>query len=216
MYMDFLHSKKQGNYKPFPPRGNRPPQPDDNWPYHNHPHNGHDRQYGIKDPKFDRHIFISRNNVMFAVEAQIQMVAEMRRKDDGTEDNRLTGATTKYQQMFYSWFNDHIGKAKRKMEAFVLEKHKTSGMNNIKDQEEIDIELLMPEWWDETVFDQLVNAINSYLVNAILQEYFTMALTSKDPVTVDKAALADASLSDIRTLANASKPGAIRKPFKPF
>jgi len=214
--MNLLHDKEQGHYKPIPLRGVNPPLPNDNWPYHNHPDTPHDREYGIKNPKFERHIFISRDNVMFAVDAQIQMVAESRRKDDGSEDDRLTNATTKYQQMFYSWFNTHIGKAKGKMQAFVLEKFKTTNMNSIKDNEEIDIELLMPEWWDDTAFDQLKDAVNDYIVNAILQEFFTLTLTSKDPVTVDKATLAADALADIRKHANASKPGSIRKPFKPF
>ena len=153
---------------------------------------------------------------MFAVDSQIQMVAETRRKDDGREDDRMTNATTRHQQMFYSWFNTHVGKAKSKMEAFVLEKFKTSNMNTIKDKEEIDIELLMPIWWDDTVFDQLTAAVNDYIVNAILQEYFTVTLTSKDPVTVDKATLANDALNDIRKYANASKPGSVRKHLAPF
>lgn len=192
------------------------PQPNDNWPYHNHPTTPHDREYGIRNPKFERHIFISRESVMFAVDAQIQMVAETRRKDDGAEDDSLTNATTKYQQMFISWFNKHIGKAKSKMQSFVLEKFKTTNMNNIKDKEEIDIELLMPHWWDDTVFDQLTESVNDYVTNALLQEFFTVTLTSKDPVTIDKATLAADALNDIRKYANASKPGTIRKQLSPF
>ena len=214
--MDILHNKEQGHYKPVPLEGSRPPQPDDRWPYHNHPSTPHDPQYGIKNPKFERHIFISRDSVMFAVDAQIQMVAESRRKDDGTEDDRLTNATTKYQQMFVSWFNKHIGKAKGKMQSFVLEKFKATNMNTIKDKEEIDIELLMPLWWDDTVFDQLTDAVNDYIVNALLQEFFTVTLTSKDLVTVDKATLANDALNDIRKYANANKPGTIRKHLSPF
>ena len=214
--MDILHNKEQGGYRPVPLKGMRPPLPDDNWPYHNHPSTPHDPQYGIKDPKSERHIFISRDAVMFAVDTQIQMIAESRRKDDGRDDDRLTNATTKYQQMFYSWFDTHVGKAKNKMQAFVLEKSKATNMNTIKDKEEIDIELLMPEWWDDTIFDQLTSAVNDYIVNAILQEYFTVTLTSKDPVTIDKATLALDALNDIRKLANANKPGTIRKHLSPF
>lgn len=211
-----LHNKEQGAYKPIPMHGFRPPLPDDKWPYHNHPTTPHDREYGIRDPKSERHIFISRDNIMFAIDVQIQMVAESRRKDDGTEDDRLTNATAKYQKMFFSWFNTHVGKAKGRLQAFILEKSKTSDMNSIKDKEEIDIELLMPKWWDDSIFDQLTTAVNDYIVNAILQEYFTLVLTSKDPVTVDKATLANDALNDIRKLANANKPGTIKKHLCPF
>ncbi len=214
--MSLLHDKEQGNYKPLPTGGFNRSLPPDNWPYHNHPTTPHDTEYGIKDPKFERHIFISRDTLMFAIDSQIQMVAEMRKKDDGTEDDRLTNATTKHQQMFFAWFNKHVGKAKAKMQTFVLERSKTTTMNTVKDKEECDIELLMPWWWDDTVFDQLAEAVNDYVLNAMLQEFFTLTLTSKDPVTVDKAAIAADALADIRKYANASKPGAIRKKLKPF
>lgn len=208
--------RSPNNEKGFHPVTFDKPKPDDNWPYHDHPNNGFDRQYGIRNPKFIHHIFISRDTIMFAVDSQIQMVADMRRTDKGAEDDRLTNATTKYQQMFYSWFNTHVGKAKTKMQAFVLEKSKDTNMNSIKDKEEIDIELLMPEWWDDTIFDQLTSAVNDYVVNAILQEYFTVTLTSKDPVTIDKTALAADALAEIKKLVNANKPGTIRKHLSPF
>ena len=89
-------------------------------------------------------------------------------------------------------------------------------MNSVKDNEEVDIELLMPEWWDDTAFDQLTESVHDYIVNAVLQEYFTLAFTSKDPVTQDKALMAEKSLDYIKELGNSSKPGRIRKPFKPF
>jgi hypothetical protein len=202
-------------------RGFRPiiedrPQPPDNWPYRGRPRNGSDPQYGIRSPKHEHHIYISRDNVMFSVDTQIQMLAESRRKEDGTQDNRLTNATTKYQQQFFAWYNKHVGKAKARMQAFVLERSKTASMNTIQDKEEADITLLMPDWWDDTVFEQLTSAVDDYLVNAILQEFFTLTLTSKDPVTADKATLASDAYSEIRRLANASKPGAIRKHLSPF
>jgi len=214
--MDKLHDKAQGGYRPIPMKGHNPPLPPDNWPYHHHPDTPHDPEFGLKNPKFERHIFIGRDQIFYDLDAQIQMLATSRRKDDGTEDDKLTNATTTFKDMFYRWIDKHIGLAKGKMSAFVLERFKTSNMNSIKDNEEVDIELLMPVWWDDTTFDQLTNAVHDYIVNAVLQEYFTIALTSKDPVTVDKASLAADSLSDIRKYANASKPGWIRKPFKPF
>lgn len=213
--MSILHNNEQGHYKPVNLEGSQP-LPNDNWPYRGHPRNGNDPQYGIRSPKFNKHIFISRDTIMFCVDTQIQMVAESRRKDDGTEDDTLTNATKKFQQQFYVWFNKYVGKAKAKMQTFVLEGFKNTSMNNIKDKEEIDIELLMPHWWDDTVFDQLTDAVNDYIVNAILQEFFTVKYTSKDPVTVDKATFAADALSDIVKFSNAAKPGTIRKHLAPF
>lgn len=214
--MDQLHDKSQGNYHPIPIQGHRPPQPDDNWPYHNHPNNGNDPQYGIKNPKFERHIFISRDQIFYDIDAQIGMMNESRRKDDGTEDDTKTNATAKYQQQFYRWIDSHIGKAKSVMSAFVLEKFKTTKMNSISQKEEVDITLLFPEWYDDTVFDQLCSAVHDYVVNATLYEYFSLTLSAKDPVTLSKQEMTNDALGDVRKYVNASKPGTIRKPFKPF
>ena len=214
--MDNLHDKSQGAYKPIPLHGHRPPQPPDNWPYREHPRNGNDPQYGIKNPKFERHIFISRDEIFYDIDAQIGMMNESRRKDDGTEDDTKTNATTKYQQQFFRWIDTYIGKAKGVMSAFVLEKFKTTKMNSISQKEEVDITLLFPEWYDDTVFDQLCSAVHDYVVNATLYEYFLLTLSAKDPVTASKQEQMNDALSDIRKYVNASKPGRIRKPLNPF
>lgn len=192
------------------------PQPDDNWPYRNHPNSGNDRQYGIKSPKFERHIFIRRDQVFFDIDAQLSILADARKNPDGTENDALTNATTKYQQMFFRWIDTHIGEAKTTMSAFVLEKFRETAMNSIKDRDEVDITLLMPEWYDDTTFTQLTDAVHTYVVSATLDDYLTMAITSKDPVTLDKRqAKSDAQL-EIRKLVNAAKPGRISKIQKPF
>ena len=74
----------------------------------------------------------------------------------------------------------------------------------------------MPEFWDDTVFDQLTNAVHDYVVNATLYEYFTISLTSKDPVTVDKRQLMIEALSDVKKYVNAAKPGFIHKIKSPL
>ena len=221
--MDILHNKEQGNYKPVPLKGSRPPQPNDNWPYHNHPDTPHDPEYGIKNPKFERHIFISRDQIMFDLDAQISMMAKARRKDDGTEDDAMANATQTYQQQFYRWIDKHIGIAKNKMQSFVLEKFHTTKMNSISQVEEVDIELLMPLWWDDTIFDQLVQAVHDYVVNATLYEFFSISLlvptrygVTADPATLVKQQAMQDNLAEIKKLANASKPGTIRKHLSPF
>ena len=203
---------EQGRYKPV--RCDRP-KPDDNWPYHNHPTTPHDREFGIKNPKFERHIFIRRDQVSFDIDAQLGMIADSRKKPDGSVDDTITNATSKYQQQFYRWIDKHIGVAKNKMQTFVLEKFKTTKMNSISQVEEVDIELLMPEWWDDTVFDQLCQAVHDYVVNATLADYFTLRPDMNDLIVM-KRETANDNLNDIKKLANSAKPGRIRKPFKPF
>ena len=144
------------------------------------------------------------------------MMNESRRKDDGTEDDTKANATTKYQQQFFRWIDNYIGKAKSVMSAFVLEKFKTTAMNSISQKEEVDITLLFPEWYDDTVFEQLCSAVHDYVVNATLYEYFSLTLSAKDPVTATKQEQMNDALNDVRKYVNASKPGSVRKPFKPF
>ena len=214
--MDKLHDKTQGAYRPIPLHGHRPPQPPDNWPYHNHPTTPHDREFGIKNPKFERHIFISRDQILFDIDSQIGMVNQSRRKEDGTEDDTRANATTTFQQEFYRWIDRYVNKAKSVMSAFVLEQFKTTKMNSISQEEEVDITLLVPEWYDDTVFDQLCDAVHDYVVNAALYEYFALTLSVKDPVTVSKKEMMDEAKGEIRQYVNASKPGSVRKPQNPF
>lgn len=211
--MDKVLQHEQGRWKPI---DFRRPQPDDNWPYRGKPRQGHDPQYGIKSPKFERHIFIRRDQVFFDIDAQLGMISEARRDATGVEDNTLTDATTKYQKMFFRWIDHHIGEAKTVMSAFVLERFSETAMNSIKDKEEVDITLLVPDWYDDTTFPQLCSMVHDFVVNATLEDYLTLRFTSKDPVTVDKAGLAKDAKGEIRKLVNMSKPGTISKPFKPF
>jgi len=209
--MDIRHQEK--GYRPI--RFDRP-EPDDNWPYSNRPNSGDDRQYGIRSPKFERHLFIRRDQVFFDIDAQLSMLADARKNPDGTTDDTLTNATVKYQQMFFRWIDLHIGEAKTTMSAFVLEKFRETAMNSIKDRDEIDITLLMPKWYDDTTFAQLCDKVHEYVVTATICDFCAMRLTSKDPVTADKVNQKIEAQAEIRKLANMAKPGRISKPFKPF
>lgn len=211
--MDKVIQHEQGRYRPI---DFQRPQPDDNWPYRGKPRQGFDPQYGVKSPKFERHIFIRRDQIIFDLDSDLGMIAEARRKEDGTEDDTITNATTKYQQRFYRWIDSHIGEAKTIMSAFVLEKFRETAMNSIKDVDEVDITLLVPEWYDDTTFKQLCDKVHDYVMTATMADYCKMRFTSKDPVTIDKVNDAEFCKSEIRKLINMSKPGRISKPFKPF
>jgi len=208
-----LHSASQGGYKPFHPRN---PLPDENWPYHHEPANGRDRQYGIHNPKFERHVFIRKDQVMADINMQLDMIAKTRRKPDGTEDDTFNSATVNYESQFMRWIDKHIGQAKAVMAAFTLEKFRTTKMNSISTTDEVDIELRMPEFWDDTTFEQLCQAVHDYIVNAVMHEYLALSLTSKDPVTIDKQQQADEALLAAKRYANAVKPGRVGKRFQPF
>lgn len=208
-----VRDTEHGRYRPI---GVRPPQPNDRWPYNGHPNDGHDPQYGYKSPKYERHIFIRRDQVFFDIDSQISMMNASRRKENGIEDDTLTSATEAYQQQFFRWIDKHIGLAKATMSAFVLEKSRTTRMNSISQNEEVDIELLMPDFWNDTVFDQLCQAVHDYIVNATLYEYFSITLTVKDPVTISKKEQADEAMGNVQEYCNAAKPGMIKKTHSPF
>ena len=210
--MDKVIIHEQGRYKPI--RCDNP-EPNDNWPYHNHPTTPHDREFGIKNPKFERHIFISREQIKFDIDAQLGMIADSRKKPDGSEDDTITNATTKYLQQFYRWIDKHIGLAKNKMQTCVLERFKTTKMNSISQVEEVDIELLMPEWWDDTIFDQLCQAVHDYVVNATMVDFLTLRPDMKELIPI-KMEEANSNLNDIKKFANSAKPGRIRKQLSPF
>ena len=213
---DILHDKTQGGYRPIPLHGRRPPLPPDNWPYHNQPTTPIDPEFGIKNPKFERHLFIRSDQVFYDLDAQLGIIAKSRRKPDGTEDDSIAQATTTFRPMFCRWIDNYIGKAKTIMSAFVLEQFRESAMNSIKDKDEVDITLLLPEWYDDTTWQQLCDAVHSYVVNATMYEYCKLSFTSKDPVTADKNTDLMFGESEIRKLVNAAKPGRISKPLKPF
>lgn len=211
--MDKARLHEQGKWKPI---DFQRPQPDDNWPYQRNPRSGNDPQYGVKSPKFERHIFIRRDQIFFDIDAQLSMIADARKKEDGTQDDTITNATTKYQQMFYRWIFSHIGDAETVMSAFVLEKFRETAMNYIWEKDEVDIALLVPEWYDDTTFQQLCDKVHEYVVSATMADFCKMRFTSKDPVTIDKVHDTEEARNEVRKLVNMSKPGTISKPFKPF
>lgn len=204
------------NERGYKPINFNPPLPEENWPYHHHPNSPNDKQFTYKAPKFERHVFIRKDQVFFDLDSQLAIISLSRKKEDGTVDDTLSNATTSYRQMFYRWIDKHIGIAKGVMSAFVLDKFKTTSMNSISENDEIDIELLMPIYWDDTVFQQLTNAVHDYVVNATLFEYFTISLTSKDPVTQDKRQLMLEALSDVKKYVNSAKPGFVEKRKSPL
>ncbi len=211
--MDKVMEHEQGKWKPV---CFRRPLPDDNWPYKHRPKSVDEEEYGVKSPKFERHIFILRNDVFFDIDSQLSMIADARKRENGTEDDTITNATTKYQKMFYRWIDMHIGEAKTVMSAFVLEKFRTTSINSIKDHDEVDITLLMPKWYDDTTYEQLCDKVHEYVVNATMADFCKMRFSSKDPVTIDKMQDAEFGKSEISKLVIMHKPNTISKPLKPF
>lgn len=211
--MDNYIQHEHHRYQPVHPHR---PMPHENWPYGHHPDSPNDPQFADRGPRFERHIYLQRDDIFYDIDAQLGIIADTRRNSDGTEDDKLANATEKFRPMFLRWIDKHILIIKGIMAAFILDKFKTTASNSIKDNDEVDIELTMPMFWDDTVFEQLSSAVHDYITNAVLFEFLTLTLTSKDTVTVDKRALMQEALENVREYANAAKPGFIKKQHNPF
>lgn len=184
------------------------------WPYPHHPESPHDPVLG--ETKFEKHIFLMKDQLFYDIQAQVGMVSSMRKKEDGAEDDSLTNGLERYKGMVDRWIERYANLAKGRMSAIILDKHKNLDTNSISTKDEIDIELSVPRWWDETTFEQLSDSVHDYVVQSVLYEYFAVTLTSKDPVTLDKRELADKAYGDIKRFACAYKPGTVKKKTQPF
>ena len=74
----------------------------------------------------------------------------------------------------------------------------------------------MPDYWDATVYDALVQAIHKYLVDGALFEYLSNTLTSRDQRTIDRGKNLEDGEKVIKELSSRVLPGTIRKHLNPF
>lgn len=210
---DILHSASQGGYDD---EGLRRPLPQEDWPYNGRPNGGSDRRYGDHGPRFEKNIYIRKDQILFDIDTQMSIVAKARRRQDDTEEETLSSGSSPYQSLFERWIDRYSGLAKGVMSAFVLERAHKGEMNDIKGETEQTITLLMPAYWDDTVFQQLSQSVHDYIVNSCLYEYFALTLTSKDPLTETKHEAAINAMYDIKRFVNACKPGRVDKTLQPF
>lgn len=164
-----------------------------------------------------KHVFISREQLFFDIDSITGMISRARRSENGVQDNFLaTSDADGYRPMFDRWINKYTEKAKARMAAYLWTPVRIATTDDIKFWKEQDITLRMPDWWDDTNYEMLVNAVHDYIVNGTLYEYFNITLTSKDPITIDRQNMMDDAYSDIKKYLNSPKPGAVVKPIQPF
>ena len=145
----------------------------------------------------DKHIFVYANQLWYDIDA-------------------TTSENDHERPLFYRWFDKYMKKAEGLLTAYLMKKEGVVRDNAIKEWEEQEIWLRMPDYWDDTRYDSLVQAIHNYIAAGALYEYFKLTLTSKDPLTADKAAEVEDAELDILDASNATKPGSVHKPYKPF
>ena len=185
------------------------------WPYPRHPIGPNDPLFG-GHPYFERHIYIYRSQLHFDITAQTEIIVTARMGNDQKAQSQLNNIATKYKAMFDRWIDKYVNLAKGRMAAFILEPFKSAKGNNLKQEEEIDIELQVPDFWDDTTFQPLTQAVHDYVVNGAIYELLSLMMPPKEFVTNQKRIDMDQSYADIKRYICSVKPGRVRKPLQPF
>ncbi len=162
-----------------------------------------------------KHIYIQADQLLFDVDSVTSLIDKATRKTQ-EETEVTTSEADSHRPMFYRCFDQYIASVERILSAYVAKPEGVARMNGLKEWQEKEIILVMPDYWDATVYDALVQAIHKYLVDGALFEYFSITLSSKDPRTVDrKQNLVDGE-TVIKELSSRVLPGTIRKHLNPF
>ena len=165
----------------------------------------------------DKHIFIFANQLWYDIDATTSLVGRNRRGNQTNQEEQVpTSENDKERPLFYRWFDQYIQKAESKLSAYVMKQEGKIRNNALKEWDEKEIWLRMPDYWDDTRLDSLVKAIHDYIVTGALLEYFKLTLTSKDPLTIDKVQDLDDAELEMIDCANATKAGAMIHTLKPF
>lgn len=162
-----------------------------------------------------KHIYIQADQLFYDVDAVTSLIDKATRKTQG-ETEVATSEADSHRPMFYRWFDQYIASVERILSAYVAKPEGVARMNGLKEWQEKEITLVMPDYWDATVYDALVKAIHKYVVDGALFEYFSNTLTSRDQRTIDrKENLVDGE-TVIKELSSRVLPGAVRKHMNPF
>ena len=185
------------------------------WPFDHHPEGFRDPVYGPR-PRFERHIYLYRDQLSFDITSQVSVVSRVRRDGDGSADDSLIQAVDSNKALIDRWIDKYVNLAKGRMSAFILEPFRRTKSDVLKQEDEIDIELQMPWSWDDTVFQPLTQAVHDYVVNGVMYELFSLMLPPKEHVVNVKQVDMEQSYDDIKRYICAVKPGVLRKPMQPF
>lgn len=163
----------------------------------------------------EKHIFILADQLFYDIDAVTGIVDKVTRGAEGAPQITISESDT-YRPMFYRWFDQYIAKVESILKAFVAKPARVANINGLREWDERELTLLMPDYWDATAYDSLVSAIHRYVTTGALYEYFALTLTSRDPRTLDKAQQLDDIYDDICASAFAVKPGSVHRTLNPF
>ena len=162
-----------------------------------------------------KHFYIQADQLFYDVDAVTSLIDKATRKTQG-ETEVATSEADSHRPMFYRWFDQYIASVERILSAYVAKPEGVARMNGLKEWSEKEIMLVMPDYWDATVYDALVQAIHKYLVDGALFEYLSNTLTSRDQRTIDRGKNLEDGEKVIKELSSRVLPGTIRKHLNPF
>ena len=163
----------------------------------------------------DKHIFHQADQLHYDVDAVTELIQRASRPDQAAPDI-VTAESDTYCPRFLRWFDKYIANVEHCLSAFVLKPEGVTRLNDLKEWDELEISLLMPDYWDATVYDSLVKAIHQYVVDGTLYEYLSITLSSRDPRTIDRKESLEEGITNIRALSCRVIPGTVHKHLKPF
>lgn len=165
----------------------------------------------------DKRIFVYASQLWYDIDATTNMLGKARRGNQTNQEDIVpTSENDQERPLFYRWFDKYFHKVESTLSAYLMKPEGKVRDNALKEWDEKEIWLRMPDYWDDTRYDSLAKAIHDYIATGALLEYFKLTLTSKDPLTVDKATdLEDAEL-EIINCANTTKAGSMVRQLKPF
>lgn len=165
----------------------------------------------------DKHIFIYANQLWYDIDATTNLLGRARRGNQTNQEDVVpTSENNDERPLFYRWFDKYIAKVETILSAYVMKAAGNVRDNAIKQWDEKEIWLRMPDSWDETRYDALTHAIHDYISSGALYEYLNIMLTGKDQVTIDKYSQVEDAEQEIIGLANTVKHGSLPHILKPF
>lgn len=165
----------------------------------------------------DKHIFVYAEQLWYDIDATTNMIGKARRGNQTNQEEYIPTSENDHERpLFYRWFDKYLSKVESLLTAYVMKPEGRVRDNSLKEWDEKELWLRMPDYWDAARYDSLVKAIHDYIVTGALYEYFLLTLTSKDPITIDKASQLDEQELEVIDAANATIPGAMARQLKPF
>ncbi len=162
-----------------------------------------------------KHIFLQADQLLYDVDTITSIIDKAARTAHNDAEVSTSESDT-YRPMFFRWFDKYIANVEDCLSAFLLKPEGVTRLNDLKEWDEREISLLMPDYWDATVYGSLVKAIHQYVVDGTLFEYMSLTLTSRDSRTVDREKALEDGITNIRALSCRVIPGSVHKHPKPF